>query len=234
LLTKILLDELDKELEKRGHKFCRYADDQNIYVRSKQAGERVYFSVKQFLEKKLKLKVNESKSAVSLSKDRKFLGYRIAFEGRLLLASETIRRAKEKIRKLTWRSRGKSFGEVIKELNVFLQGWLNYYRLSSGHAIWRELDSWVRRKLRCYRLKQKKQGRTLASYLISLGVSAIEAQQLSSSGKGWWRLSRTRAVHRALDKAWFEDQGLISLESRWATARRSIETAVCNQACTVV
>jgi RNA-directed DNA polymerase len=215
LLSNILLDELDKELERRGHKFCRYADDQNIYVKTRRAGERVYESVKQFLEKKLKLKVNEQKSAVALVWERKFLGYRVQTDGRLSMAPETIRRAKDKIRELTRRNRGRSFELVIEQLNVYLRGWLNYYQLSNSRRTWQELDSWIRRKLRCYKLKLKKCGGTIANYLMSLGVSEIEARKIGSSGKGWWRLSLTRAAHRALDKDWFESQGLISLEERW-------------------
>jgi RNA-directed DNA polymerase len=235
LLSNILLDEMDKELERRGHKFCRYADDQNIYVRSKKAGERLYTSLKRFLETKLKLRVNESKSAVALAKDRKFLGYRIVLDGQLFLAPETIQRVKDKIRMLTWRSQGKRFSDVIEELNVYLQGWLNYYQLCSVPAIWRKLDSWIRRKLRCYKLKEKKSGGTLSAYLMRLGMSAKEAHQHGSSGKGWWRLSQTRPIHRALNNAWFKDQGLISLEGRWSMLLKArFETAVCNKARTVV
>lgn len=217
LLSNILLDEVDKELERRGHKFCRYADDQNVYVRSKRAGERVYQSLKRFLETKLKLQVNEHKSAVALTKERKFLGYRIQTNGRISVAPETIQRAKDKIRRLTWRSRGRSFELVIQQLNEYLQGWLNYYRLAQSTSLWRNLDSWIRRKLRCYKLKQKKQSSTIRKFLMSLGVPEIEARQTSSSGKGWWRISRTRALHRALDVKWFENQKLISLEKRWVT-----------------
>lgn len=216
LLSNILLDELDKELERRGHKFCRYADDQNIYVRSKRAGERVYQSVKQFLETKLKLKVNEQKSAVALVRERKFLGYRIQTDGRLSMAPETKRRAQDKIRELTRRSQGRSFEEVIAKLNTYLRGWLQYYHLCTSRRIWQEFDSWIRRKLRCYKLKLKKRGSTVAKYLMSLGADEKEARQIGSSGKGWWRLSLTRAVHRALDNAWFEGQGLINLEERWS------------------
>lgn len=216
LLSNILLDELDKELEIRGHKFCRYADDHNIYVHSYKAGKRVYESIKSFLEKRLKLRINERKSTVSLSPRVKFLGFNIQLDGRIFISSEAIHRAQEKIRRLTWRSRGKSFSEVISQLNIFLMGWLNYYRITSGRSKWRNLDSWIRRKLRCYKLKQKKKGSTIAQYLISLGVAEKEARQIGSSGKGWWRLSCTRAVHRALTKAWFKMQGLISLEERWA------------------
>jgi len=104
---------------------------------------------------------------------------------------------------------------VLEQLNVYLRGWLNYYQLSHSRRTWQELDSWIRRKLRCYKLKLKKCGSTITKYLISLGASEIEARKIGASGKGWWRLSLTRAVHRALDKDWFESQGLISLEERW-------------------
>ena len=171
LLSNILLDELDKELERRGHKFCRYADDQNIYVRSKRAGERVYESIKQFLETKLKLKVNEEKSAVALVRDRKFLGYRILNDGKLTVAPKSIRRVKDKIRSLTGRSRGRSLVQVIKELNSSLLGWLNFYKLAEGRGLLTELDSWIRRKLRCYRLKQRKRGSSISKFLMGLGVS---------------------------------------------------------------
>ena len=215
LLSNILLDELDKELERRGHKFCRYVDDQNIYVKSKRAGERVFQSIKEFLEKRLKLKVNDQKSAVALVQERKFLGYRVQTDGRLTMAPETKRRAKDKIRELTRRNRGRSLESVIRSLNMYLRGWLQYYRLNYFRSLWRELDSWIRRKLRCYRLKARKRGSSIAKYLISLGVSEIEARKLGSSGKGWWRLSSTRAVHRALDNKWFRQQGLINLEEKW-------------------
>ncbi len=217
LLSNILLDELDQELERRGHKFCRYADDQNVYVKSKQAGERVYASIKRFLERRLRLKVNDEKSAVAQVRERKFLGYRIMNDSKLTVAPKSIQRAKDKIRELTKRNRGRSIERVIAELNEFLRGWLGYYRLAETRSLWEKLDSWIRRKLRCYRLKQKKRGSSIIKWLKSVGVPEREAHQLGSSGKGWWRLSHTRAVHRALDNEWFKTQGLISLESRWVT-----------------
>lgn len=216
LLSNVLLDELDKELERRGHKFCRYADDQNIYVRSKRAGERVYQSVKQFLETKLKLKVNDKKSAVALVRERKFLGYRIQIDGKLTTAPESIKRAKDKIRQLCARNRGRSIRQVIGELNNFLRGWFNYYKLTEWKSLWRELDSWIRRKLRCLRLKHRKGCGSISKFLMKLGVAEIEARKIGSSGKGWWRLSLTPAVHRALNNAWFKDQGLINLQERAA------------------
>lgn len=217
LLSNILLDELDKELERRGHKFCRYADDQNVYVRSKRAGERVYRSIKQFLERKLKLKVNEEKSAIALVQERKFLGYRILCDGRLIISPESIKRAKDKIRQLTCRTRGRSFDQVIMELNAYLRGWVNYFQMVEAKSIFRAIDSWIRRKLRCYKLRQKKRGTSIARLLISLGMLEKESRQIGSSGKGWWRLSRVRPVHRALNNKWFENQGLINLERKMAT-----------------
>jgi RNA-directed DNA polymerase len=216
LLSNIMLDELDKELERRGHKFCRYADDQNIYVRSKRAGERVYRSVKLFLETRLKLKVNDEKSAVAHVCDRKFLGYRILNNGMLTIAPKTIERAKDKIRQLAQRNRGRGLEQVISELNSYLGGWLNYFKLAEAKTLLGSLDSWIRRKLRCYKLKQKKRGSSMVKLLMSLGVSEKEARQIGSSGKGWWRLSLTQAVHRALNNAWFEELGLINLKDKWA------------------
>jgi len=126
-----------------------------------------------------------------------------------------IDRAKDKIRCLSWRSRGKSLAQVITELNVFLRGWFSYYRLAEIKSLWNQLDSWIRRKLRCYKLKQKKRGSSICKLLRSLGVPEIQARKIGSSGKGWWRLSRTKPVHRALNNAWFENQGLISLKGKW-------------------
>jgi len=215
LLSNILLDELDKELESRGHKFCRYADDNNVYVHSKRAGERVYSSIKQFLETKLKLRVNDAKSAVAKVDERKFLGYRILGNGALSVAPESLVRAKVKIRLLTKRNRGRSFEQVIRELNRYLKGWLNYFKLAEINSLWRTLDSWIRRKLRCYKLKQRKKCSSIRKFLMSLGVDERSARQISSSGKGWWRLSRTHAVHRALTLSWFKEQGLVSLSEHW-------------------
>ena len=235
LLSNIMLDELDRELERRGHKFARYADDCNIYVKSKLAGERVYASINQFLGKKLKLQVNEEKSAVALVQERKFLGYQILNDGRLTVAPRSIQRAKDKIRELTWRSQGRSFEVVIKRLNVFLQGWFQYYKLAETSKIWQTLDGWIRRKLRCYRLKQRKKGYSIAKLLMSLGISEKESRQIGSSGKGCWRLSHTKAVDQALSIAWFRTQGLINLSEKWSSFVKSLTgTAVCDNACTVV
>lgn len=214
LLSNLLLDELDKELEKRGHKFCRYADDCNIYVRSQKAGERVMESIKLFLEEKLKLKLNEKKSKVAEAKECKFLGYKVQNDGRLMIARESVKRLREKIQQVTRRSRGVKLSEVISQLNRLLLGWIGYFRLTEYSIQLKDLDSWIRRKLRCYRLKQRKRGRSIAEFLMELGVAEFDARCVGSSGKGWWRLSCSPALHKALSNDWFKRTGLVNLESR--------------------
>ena len=216
LLSNIMLDELDKELEKRGHRFCRYADDCNIYVQSERAGQRVMDSVTGFIEKRLQLTVNTTKSTVDLVNRRKFLGYRLQKDGGITIAPESLQRLKDKIREQTKRNRGRSFGLVVKEVNQTLRGWGNYFRLARSRSVWSELDAWIRRKLRCYRLKQRKQPWSIVTWLMNLGVREKDARQIGSSGKGWWGLARTPALHRALNKEWFKEQGLFNLEERWS------------------
>lgn len=211
LMSNLMLDELDKELERRGHKFCRYADDANIYVKSIRAGERVLLSVKQFLEKRLKLRVNDTKSGCAPVYDRQFLGYRLLSDGRLVIAPHSVKRIEDKVRKTTQRNRGVSLEQVIYELNQTLRGWINYFRFTAWNSQVAELDQWIRRKLRCYRLKQRKQGRSLYTFLTKLGVPAVSARVLTSSGKGWWRLSMSPPVSHAMNNAWFEKQGLVCL-----------------------
>lgn len=211
LMSNLMLDDLDKELERRGHKFCRYADDANIYVKSIRAGERVLQSVKQFLEKYLKLRVNDTKSGCAPVYDRQFLGYRLLSDGRLVIAPHSVKRIEDKVRKITKRNRGVSLEQVIYELNLTLRGWINYFRFTAWNSQVAELDQWIRRKLRCYRIKQRKQGRSLHTFLSKLGVPAQSARVLASSGKGWWRLSMSPPVSHAMNNAWFEKQKLVSL-----------------------
>lgn len=215
LLSNLLLDELDKELEKRGHSFCRYADDCNIYVKSQKAGERVMISIRHFLQTRLKLKLNEDKSAVDDVSSRKFLGYRIWRDGRLGIAPQSLKRAKDKIRKLTRRNRGKSLDVIIKELNPFLTGWMNYFGLSTSRRAIEDLDGWIRRKLRCYRLKQRKRSHSIRAWLVTLGINANEASKLAGSPKGWWRLSKTPTINIAMSNAWFKEQGLVNLLQKY-------------------
>ena len=216
LLANILLDELDKELERRGHKFCRYADDVNIYVCSQKAGERVMASVTAFLEKRLKLRVNRGKSAVDYASKRKFLGYRILGGKGLGVHPKSVNRLKDKVRSITRRNRGRRLEQVVNELNQLLRGWLGYFRLGMIQTLLPRLDEWIRRKLRCYRLKQLKRAKAIADFLMSRGVREAASWMLGCSGKGWWRLSRTRQLHRALGLDWFEEIGLYSLCNLYA------------------
>jgi len=234
LLSNILLDELDKELEKRGHKFCRYADDCNIYVKSQKAGERILHSVTNFLSKRLKLKVNETKSAVALAKERKFLGYSFKSDGDLRVARQSLDKFKKRIRELTKRNRGRNLESIIAELNRYLNGWISYFRLSASIKVFRDMDSWIRRKLRCYRLKQRKRTYPIYKYMIQLGVSVQKAWKLAKSSKGWWRMSHNPIIHQAMPNSWFEELGLVSLENKVIKFRTLIKTAVCDNARTVV
>jgi len=215
LLSNLLLDELDKELEKRGHKFCRYADDCNIYVRTAAAGERVMASVTRFLEGKLKLRVNREKSAVAPVVQRKFLGHRLWRGGGLGIAPKSIERFKDKVRKITRRNRGVKFTRVIEELNLLTRGWVNYFRHASAKGHVQSLDEWIRRKLRCYRLKQCKRASGIGRFLRARGVGHDDAWKLAGSGRGWWHLSRTPATSWAMPIAWLESQGLTSMSRQY-------------------
>ena len=215
LLANLLLDDLDKELERRGHTFCRYADDCNIYVQSEEAGLRVMASVTKFLEAKLKLRVNREKSAVARVEERKFLGYRLLCDGRLTIAPKSLERAKDRIRVITSRNRGIGFERMINELNAFLRGWSVYFRLTVWKTNFTDLDGWIRRKLRCVRLKQCKRYGTIVRFLNRQGVSPRKAWDAVLSGRRWWRLSRTPAASEAMPNHWFTQLGLINLSTRY-------------------
>lgn len=216
LLSNIVLDELDKELEKRGHNFVRYADDFSILVRSSEAGERVMKSVCSYLTDVLKLKVNESKSKVCRSEETSFLGYTILKFGMVVIAKESVERFKNKIRELTRRNRGCSFETVVSELKPILRGWINYFYLTSCKKLLSNLDAWLRRKLRCYRLKQCKRAFTLKRFLKSLGVPNWQSWILALSGKGWWRKSGCPQVHLAMNLKWFMKIGLFNMSNYYA------------------
>lgn len=214
LLSNIMLDELDKELEKRGHKFSRYADDCNIYVNTLAAGRRVMESLKRFLSKRLRLTVNEGKSSVSKVTGRQFLGYGLLQNGKLILSKKSEARLKDAIRIITQRSRGKSLEQIVTELNKKLGGWVNYYKLIDRPEGLKALDGWIRRKVRCYRLKQRKRDYSIVTFLLEQGVHAASAWSTAISGKGWWRLSGVPATQQAMSNAWFEELGLINLERK--------------------
>ena len=215
LLSNIVLDELDKELESRGHTFCRYADDCNIYVKSRKAGERVMNSVIDFIERKLKLKVNRAKSGVRHCSDVKFLGYTILAGGGIRIADKAIDRLQDKVKEITRRNRGVTFDQVIAELNMVIIGWTNYFSLANT---WlskiRDLDGWIRRKLRCYKLKQCGRRYTIYKLLRARGISEQKSWNVVMYSQGWWDMTRKQAVSKAFDLKWFALQGLQSLYLR--------------------
>lgn len=216
LLANLLLDDLDKELERRGHRFCRYADDCNIYVRSQAARERVMGSIVAFLEGKLRLKVNRTKSAVAPTTERSFLGHRLLPGGRLGLAPKSLTRLKDRLRQITRRNRGIALERMIAEVNSLVTGWVTYFRHAACKEALREIDEWLRRKLRCVRLKQCKRTKAIADFLMKHGATARNAWRVALSGKGWWRLAGSPPVHAAMTLQWFATLGLVSLQAHHA------------------
>jgi RNA-directed DNA polymerase len=213
LLSNILLDELDKELERRGHRFCRYADDCNIYVKSQAAGERVMESITRFLEKRLRLRVNEEKSAVGRPWERKFLGYSMTWHKspKLKVAAASIKRAKAHIREIMRKGRGRSLTRVIGELTPYLRGWVNYFRLSSVKRGFEALDEWLRRKLRCILWRQWKNPRTRARKLMERGIEKARAYTSAYNGRGpWWNAGASH-MNLAIPVTWLDQQGFLSL-----------------------
>lgn len=221
LLANILLDDLDKELEKRGHKFCRYADDCNIYVRSLAAGKRVLASVTEFLEKKLKLKVNREKSAVDKVQERKFLGHRLLESGELGVAPQSRQRLEASLKELTSRSAGKDLESVIEQVNRKVIGWIQYFRMAKMKSMLEELAQWLRRRLRCLKLKQCRKTFALARFLMGLGVRENSAWMLASSGKGWWRLADTPQAHQGMSLSWFKAMGLMEPTAFYLELRKA-------------
>jgi RNA-directed DNA polymerase len=216
LLANVLLDDFDKELERRGHRFCRYADDCNIYVRSEAAGERVMASVVAFLESKLRLKVNRAKSVVAPVRERSFLGHRLLSGGRLGIAPKSLARAKERLRRITRRNRGIALERIVGEVNSFTTGWVTYFRHAACKSALRDIDDWLRRKLRCVRLKQSKRAKPIANFLMTCGVPARRAWLLAAAGKGWWRRSGSPPANEAMTRQWFVQLGLVSLQAHHA------------------
>ena len=237
LLSNVLLDDLDKELERREHKFCRYADDCNIYVKSKAAGERVLESIKNFLESKLKLKVNEGKSKVAKPGSRKFLGYTIMKRNGkqfIRVASKAITRMKDKIRTHLKQGKGRKLETTIKGMRPILKGWINYFKLTEAETPLKELDSWIRRKLRRIIWKQMKRSWTRAKALIKRGVEKDVAWKTAQSRKGPWRCSKTIAMHLAFSNEVFEEMGLVSLLKEKQKLSEVSRTAVYGTVRTVV
>ncbi|MBN4049519.1 group II intron reverse transcriptase/maturase [bacterium AH-315-N03] len=210
LLANVLLDEVDKELERRGHAFVRYADDLRVYVGSKRAGERVMSSLVRLLER-LRLRVNESKSAVALAQERPFLGFEIRIckgEPRIRIAGKSVKALKGRIRTLTRRVRGRSLQQVVLDLRSYLLGWRNYFDIGATHTLLYNLDKWIRHRLRAYQLKQWKNHRTIWKALRSLGISEANARECAGYVGRWWRGSMLPWVNRALPNHFFDGLGL--------------------------
>lgn len=228
LLSNIVLSELDDELARRGHRFVRYADDCNIYVRSERAGQRVMASVTRFIEGRLRLQVNPDKSAVARPEARHFLGYRLQPQGdgsvEVLLSERSVKRLRQRIRELTPRSRGWSLEAIIKRINAYLDGWLGHFRICT-QGVERDVhnaDARIRRRLRAIVLKHWKRKRTIARRLIRLGVKSRTAwRRIYAGRKSIWALSHDAAVHRGLRNAYFVERGFVPLKQRfqaiWAT-----------------
>lgn len=212
LLSNVLLDELDKELEKRGHRFCRYADDANVYVKSRRAGERVMASLEKFLWERLRLKVNRDKSAVARPWERKFLGYSVTTnrKPRLKVAPESVKRLKEKLQLVFRRGRGRRLDRVIAELNPVIRGWVAYFRMSDVRVSFEELDGWLRRKLRCLLWRRWKRPWTRRARLIARGLSEEQASVSASNGYGpWWNAGASH-MNRAIPTRYLRNHGLLS------------------------
>ena len=227
LLSNIVLDELDRELARRGHRFVRYADDAKIYVRSERAGQRVMKSVSRFIERRLRLSVNQQKSAVGLAEERHFVGFVLRREPEdetveVLLSERSKKRLRDKIRELTPRNWGQSLDRCIEKVNVYIRGWVGAFRICTG-GVERTLsnaDAHIRRRLRAIKLKQWKRKRTMAKRLIKLGVRPTTAWFYLYRGRqSIWALSHCAAVNRGLRNAYFVQHGLESLKQQWQEKR---------------
>ena len=210
LLANVLLDEVDKELEKRGHSFVRYADDNNVYVRTRRAGERVMGLLRQ-LYAKLRLQINESKSAVDLAWNRKILGYSFwVAPGRVIkrrVASKPLVTMKERVRLITRRTGGRSIQHVVNELRSYLRGWKEYFRLADTPNVFGELDEWIRHRLRAIHLKQWKRGTTIFRELRARGLSELKAAKVAANGRRWWKNS-AKLINVAFPIRYFDGLGL--------------------------
>jgi RNA-directed DNA polymerase len=210
LLSNIVLDELDRELERRGHRFARYADDSNIYVRSRRAGERVMESIGRFITTKLKLRVNQQKSAVARPWERKFLGFSFTWnrEPKRRIAPKAVERFKERVRELTRRTRGVSIERMAEELAQYLRGWIGYFGRCQTPSVLQGLEEWIRRRLRSVIWKQWKRGRVRFAELRKRGVGQDLAAQTAGSAHGPWRIANSPALNFALSNAYFNSLGI--------------------------
>lgn len=213
LLSNVLLTDLDRELERRGHRFCRYADDCNIYVRSAAAGQRAMAAITDYLERQLKLRVNREKSAVARPWSRKFLGYSVTWhkQVRLKIADSSLKRLKDKVREIVLGNASRNLGATIAALNPVLRGWISYFRLTQVKGVLEELDGWIRRKLRCLLWRQWKRPASRRRHLQARGIESTRALKSASNGRGpWWNAGASH-MSAAYPKRHFDVSGLVSL-----------------------
>lgn len=218
LLANILLDDLDKELEKRGHRFCRYADDCNIYVKSQRAGQRVMASVRGFIEEKLKLKINTAKSEVARPWERKFLGfsfYRSRNGIRIRIHPKSIQRFEDKIRIVLNKNRSQSMEERLEQLSAVTVGWIRYYGIADAKELTKRLDEWIRRKIRACFWKQWKRISSRYNNLVALGVKSGKAWEWANTRKKYWRVAGSFILSTTLTNSWLESRGFNSLFSTY-------------------
>ena len=219
LLSNIMLDELDRELERRGHRFCRYADDCNIYVRSKRSAERVMSSISKFIEEELMLKVNQTKSEVGSPKQRKFLGFSF-YQNKKLVAvrihQKSLARIKDKVRKLTSRGNAMSMEQRIVKLSHLITGWTSYFRLANMKSHCQELDEWMRRRLRMCHWKDWKKISAKYNNLVRLGIDKAKAWEFANTRKGYWRIAHSPILQRTLTNAYFEERKLLTFSQAYS------------------
>lgn len=214
LLANIMLDPLDKELERRGLRFARYADDFLVLVKSLRAAQRVMQSISRFVEVRLQLVVNRQKSRAARLSECAFLGFQI-IRGRIVWTDKALQRFKERVQEITSRSRGVSTFCMLRELKRYVVGWLNYFGLSQAYRVIPELDQWVRRRVRMYYWKQWKRARPRRRQLIRLGIHPAEVYKATRAHRGYWFMAGTSIVQRALDNRWLSERGLPSLKEQW-------------------
>ncbi|CAN5383739.1 group II intron reverse transcriptase/maturase [soil metagenome] len=226
LLSNIVLDELDKEMDRRGLSYVRYADDIKIFCSSQKAAQKVKQKITQYITDVLKLKVNEQKSAVRQSYELNFLGHGIDKHGNLLLSKQSEDRLMRRARSLTKRNKGISFEQMLQQLHLYLGGWLTYFRYARMQKKLQRIDSWLRRRLRCVRLKQCKRAIGIVRWLRKLGMTTKRSWLIALSGKGWWRLCNTPAVNEAMNNNWLSSVGFYCLSDHYAGYQVN-KTAVC-------
>jgi group II intron reverse transcriptase/maturase len=225
LLSNIVLDELDKELERRGHRFVRYADDMRVFLKSEESARRVMESLTRFIENRMKLKVNREKSTVCRCWETNFLGHSLLVDGTLGISQESERRMKATLRRITCRRRGISLEQLLSEINPKLRGWLNYFHLARMRKKVQVLTSWLLHRIRCFRLKQCKRAIGIVRFLKGLNVPEWRCWLLALSGKGWWRLSGSPQAHEGMSRQWFNQIGLFDLNANYHRLQLE-ETAV--------